>query len=410
MHRLPYIFFLFPWLILHAQQPTLEKVVLFGNSRTKTHIILRELKSSVGKPLLDETLFTDRAWLLRQDFLRRIEFQIKPGSSSESRVLILVVQEKSGWSVSPIVSNQDIYGWYAGSRFTLHNLLGKRNRLDITLQLGGLQRYELIWSNPWITGKWRLFTAISAYQTTFQYRFKDYPTPFDEKDVGMLATLGKGFGRNAKIGFRGGIEKIWADDEAVTFGSNKTDKLAILEAFTEFDSRDWPLYPKTGFYGISWMRWYNPGLEHPFQRLGFDLRAYTPLFRDNIIAGQTYLDIARGNLPVYKRIHIGGGRTIRGYSTGSLSGENLFLISAEYRFPIFYVRNPLAGIHVGYAGVLFFDSAATWYGDQSFGFDKFNSSAGIGIHLIWDNFVLRAEYGYRGKAFGFINIGSGVKF
>ena len=82
----------------------------------------------------------------------------------------------------------------------------------------------------------------------------------------------------------------------------------------------------------------------------------------------------------------------------------------EYRIPILYERNPLAGMHGGYACVLFFDTANTWFGDETFTMTRFQSSAGLGFHAIWDDLVIRVEYGYRGKGFGFLNVGSGIKF
>jgi len=399
-----------PLMAVQGQPPTLEKVAVFGNTRTKTHVILREIKTKEGEPISQRLLLDDRAWLLRQDFLKRIEFQIKPGSTQKQRVLILVIQEKSAWSVSPILSNKDIFGWYAGARITRHNAWGRRNQIDVKVQLGSIQDFRLTYANPWLGGKLRLFTEVDVYQTSFRYKFRDYENDFIEHDMGVVWTLGRTLGRQVRVGTRACIERIWTDDSNVTLSGTHSDDLIQLEPFVCLDSRDWPLYPKTGFYLHSWLRWYAPFQNHRFRRAGIDFRLYTPAHHDNIIAFQASLQLSDGPVPVYKRLHLGGSHLLRGYKTDALAGENSLLISAEYRFPILYERNPLAGIHAGYTGVLFVDVGSAWFQHETFSPRMFRGSVGFGVHFIWDQWVLRAEYGNRGKGWGFINMGTGIKF
>ena len=397
-------------LYLYAQPSILEKVVVFGNRHTKDHVILRELEAKEGESFSDQMLLEDRVWLLRQDFLKRIEFLIKSGSLENSHMLIILVQEKGTWSASPILSNKDIFGWYAGTRLTTHNLWGRRNRIDATFQFGGIQHFGLSYMNPWLAGRLQLFTELDLYHTSFRYAFNDYGNHFDERDLGAAITLGRRFGRRLQLGVRMGIENIWVGNSKVTLSDNHEDDLSRLGACVRFDSRDWPLYPKIGIYLQSWTDWYSQSREYPFRRTGIDFRWYAPVYNDNILAFQTYIELSHGNVPVYKRLHLGGGKTIRGYDEGALAGESTFLASLEYRFPILYERNPLAGIHVGYAGVLFVDVASAWFQYQSLKPDMFRGAVGFGIHVIWDHWVLRAEYGNRGMGWGFINFGTGVKF
>ncbi len=407
---LVHILLLIPSFSLRGQPPLLEEISVYGNTRTKDHIILQELTLREGKPLSESLLLKDRAWLLRQDFLKRIEFQIKPGSTPNRCLLLLIIQEKGTWSVSPILSNNDLFGWYTGVKMTKHNLWGRLNRIDATLQVGGLRKFSLSWSNPWFAGKLHLFARLDLYHTAFRYLYGDYLPHFDEKEYGALLTLGKGIGRKLKLGIRTGMEHIWVEDDAVTPSGTPTDNIPILESFVTFDSRDWPLYPRTGLYLHSWTRWFGLFQTDRFHRTGLDIRFYAPIYHENILTVQTSVQISRRNVPIYKRIHLGGGRTIRGYSTGSLAGENSILTSLEYRFPIFYERNPLAGINVGYAGVLFIDGAVTWFQHQPLKFNMLRGSVGLGIHVIWDHWVLRVEYGNHGEGWGFINLGTGIKF
>jgi len=147
-----------------------------------------------------------------------------------------------------------------------------------------------------------------------------------------------------------------------------------------------------------------------YQRWDFDMRWYIPVFQSNILAVQSHVVLSNGDVPIYKRLHVGGSKTIRGYPTGFMAGENIFLASMEYRFPVLYERNPLSGIHAGWAGVLFIDMGTAWYSHENPGLDAVRLSVGFGVHLIWDRWVLHGEYGTHGEGWGFINAGTGIKF
>ena len=392
------------------QLPTLEKIVVYGNVKTRSPVLLRELNIREGSPFTEDRIREERAWFLRQDLFKRIEFQLKAGSAQDRRILMLIVQEKGTWSFSPILSNQDVYGWYAGGKVAATNMWGSRNRIETTIQLGGYRQYALAWSNPWILGKLRMFADLVFYHTAFRYRFQDHPASFEETDTGMTLSLGKSFGRRFQLGMRLGWEEVYVGDPSVTVTGGNTDRIHILEPFVRYDSRDWPLYPRKGIYLHSSYRLYSVQNQQRFYRFFVDGRLFTPTYRENILAIQVSAELSMEAIPVYKRIHIGGGRTIRGFSAGDLSGENSLLVSAEYRIPIFYIRNPLAGVHVGYAAVLFSDIAAAWYQSENLSSDMVHGAYGVGIHIIWDHWVLRFEYGYRGAGWGFINVGSGIKF
>ncbi|MBN2031211.1 BamA/TamA family outer membrane protein [bacterium] len=412
MKRFIVIIFIFvPIFTLESQLAQLEKIVLYGNTKTDDNVILRELQLKERDLFSDTHLLYDRAWLIRQGYFKRVEYQLKPGSTDQQRILMIIVQEKGSWSVSPVLSNNDLFGWYVGGRIVRNHLAGKRNQMGISFQIGGVNQFVLSWGNPWIGDRLRLFAEMELSYTAFRYLYGDYDmTPFHLQKTEMKMTLGRQFNRELKIGIGTGIERFGVTDPNVTFSGGRVDWLSHAEPFIQFDSRDWPLYPQKGLFIQVWSTWYGIFQHRRFQYHGMDFRFYSPLYHDNVLAMQTTFEFSRGEIPVYKRIHLGGGRTIRGYSTGSLPGENSFLMSLEYRVPILYERNPLAGVHVGYAGVLFVDTATTWYQNQTMRNDMIRLSVGLGVHVIWDHWIFRAEYGNHGSGWGFVNLGSGIKF
>jgi outer membrane protein insertion porin family len=393
-----------------GEQFQLEKIALYGNIRTKNGVILRELHVRKGKSFTDADLNKDRSWLLRLDFLKRIEFQRKPGHTSNNQMVMLIVQEEDPWFFTPILETSHPFGWIGGLKWTVPNFRGRREKIQLLMELGGINRGLFFWSNPWFGGKLRLFTSICLQQRIFKYTYHDMDTAFHEKETSCSWTIGRNFGRIFQSGFRSHYQQFWTDFPSIMISSNSTDNLLSTELFTEVDTRDWPLYPKTGLYLQSWMRWVYHDRNALFRRTGIECRGYVPIFRDNILAAQFAGQWSDGTVPVYQRIHLGGGETIRGYSKGSLAGENSLMASIEYRFPIFYERNPLAGIHIGYTGVLFLDTGMAWYQNEKPRWNKLHGSAGLGIHFILDHWVIRGEYGHQGKGWGFINTGTSVKF
>jgi outer membrane protein assembly factor BamA len=238
MRLLLYIFCFLPSLLVYSQNPTIEKITLYGNNRTKDHTILRELILQEGKTFSSDLLQKDRTWLLRQGFLKRIEFLTKVGSTKDQRILIMVVQEKGTWSVSPILSNNDLFGWYSGIHLSTHNLWGRRNHMVATFQIGGYQKLAFLWEYPWFAGKLHLFTQFNIYHLSFRYLYGDFFPHFDETDTGIKFALGKGIGRKWKIGIRCGMEQIWVRDPSVTFSGTHKDNISLLETFAVLDTRD----------------------------------------------------------------------------------------------------------------------------------------------------------------------------
>jgi outer membrane protein assembly factor BamA len=393
-----------------GQTHYLEKIDIYGNNRTHSQVILQELDLNSGKALTDSLLRMERAWLLRLDFLKRIEFQVRPGSSLDRLMLMVVVQEKDIISVSPIFEIKEVYGWFAGTRIKVRNFLGRRNLLELLLHVGDYQQYGFSWCHPRFGGCLSLFAGLELNYQQFRYGFKDYHNTFTEKDTRIKGILGKTWHRKTRTGLSGGNERIWVEDPAVTFSSSHSDHLWFIGPFFEFDSRDWPFYPGKGVYLKTWFNYYRFSKAQLFQQTGMDFRCFLSMFRKNIVAFQSYLSLSIGDIPIYKRVHLGGGSTLRGYSTGALCGENSFLGSFEYRFPLVYEGNPLAGLHAGYSGFFFVDVAGAWFQEQPINMDLIRASAGVGVYFIWDHWVFRAEYGYNGRSWGFANVGTGVKF
>jgi len=403
-----YLFIFLPY-ILHADIPILQKIALFGNKTTQSVVIMRELLIQPGYPVTDSLLVSDRAWLIRSNFLDKIDFQLKPGLNKNECNLLIVIKEKHHWSFSPSFHSDDLFGMVGGGTLKLRNLWGYRQELSMKIETGGKKRAVFSWLNPWFAGSWRFFSSMDLYIKKMQYPYQDYPVKFNEMMWGVELKAGKQIGRHIQYGLRTTWEKIRTDLSHATLSGQNMDQPVSAGLFFNIDTRDWPAYPRHGYFFHASMN--NTNISgHQYQHTILNLRNYFPVKRSDILAMQWFIQGFHGQIPVYQRLHIGGGETVRGIPTGTLAGDWMAMANVEYRFPIMYERNFQEHLHVGYAGILFIDLGSAWFSKNAWTLQNCRSSAGIGVHAIWDQYVVRGEYGTRGKGWGFINIGTSVHF
>jgi outer membrane protein assembly factor BamA len=141
-----------------------------------------------------------------------------------------------------------------------------------------------------------------------------------------------------------------------------------------------------------------------------DIRHFVPRGRGACLAFQAAAMVSHGDVPVYKRLHVGGSQMLRGVPSGWIAGDNACLASTELRFPLLMEREVLGCDFSGTFGVVFCDAAAVWFPREWPDGIRTRLSAGMGLHFLWDGIVLRAECGALSDGRLFFTSSSGVKF
>lgn len=388
-----------------AQEPRLGKIAVYGNTRTRSSVIVREFNLKPEERLTEPVLKRERQWLLRLDNWKKVEFQLKP-SADAGKDLVVVVEERGNWGIYPLLSNDYRFGWRGGFRLRRRNLWGLRHEAEITAELGGIDKLLLDYRIPWWAKRWRLFTGLSFRRTSFLYQYPDVEEPFPFRETVLLAVTGKQFGRSLRIGAAAGVTETEPSPESSRPAG--PERFIRWEGFLELDTRDWPRYPRSGVYSRFW-HLQMESESNFFRKTGMEARLYTPLFYRNCLAVHAWAEWAHQPLPLTHRLRLGGGNSIRGYHLGDLSGDSGSFISTEYRIPVAFEGNPLAGIHAGYSVVLFMDTGSAWPANQALSKTRWVRASGAGLHFLWDKWLLRLEYGRRHHG-GFINVATGVKF
>jgi outer membrane protein insertion porin family len=410
MKRIPGIVLLLSIFFLETRGDVLDRTVVFGNVRTRDGVILREFRLKTGRPFTGPQMSKEKDWLLRLNRFRRVEIETRPAGLQDRKIMMVVVQEKSPWSFDPILSYDKPFGWIAGVRVSYNNLFGRQQRVAAQVQLGAVNHFVLSWQEPWFLGPARLFAETEMHLRRFRNVYGDHPAPFDEEDTGCSLSAGKQWGRHVRTGWTAGWEAVDVSDPAANASGKNREETVATGPFLLIDSRDWPAYPFSGCFVRLWRFQNTVASKNSFSRSGFDTRFFARIFTRHVIAFQAAGEISQGTVPVVRRLHIGGGKTLRGLSNGSLSGDNAVFSSLEYRVPVLFEKHEDTGFRFGYMAVFFADMGAAWDQDQVFKREWLRGSFGFGFHGILDRLVLRLEWGTRGKGAGFISTGTGVKF
>lgn len=119
-----------------------------------------------------------------------------------------------------------------------------------------------------------------------------------------------------------------------------------------FDNQDYPYYPTKGFdisirpkFNTSWL-----GSENEYTDTDYDLKYYTPLAQNQVLAFSVNGGFATGDVPFDGYQNYGVRNSLRGYTTGKYKGKNMVAAQAEYRWN-FYKR---------WGAVAFAGSGSVW--------------------------------------------------
>jgi outer membrane protein assembly factor BamA len=141
-----------------------------------------------------------------------------------------------------------------------------------------------------------------------------------------------------------------------------------------YDTRDNIFSTHTGIYAKfkSMLYGHATGSSFAFNRYDIDLRKFIPVFETHTIALQALVELVRGTEPFYTMAQLGGDVNTRGYFQGRFRDNDMAVLQAEYRLPLFW--------RFGFAA---FGSA----GEVAGSLDRFNMSGvkysiGAGIRFL----------------------------
>lgn len=344
-----------------------------GNTRTKDHVIRREL------PLKPEDNFSSIELEVAQKRLKNLNYfepvSVTPAPSTRQGyrdVNIEVAEKRTGSltfgvgfsTIESVVffanvtqSNFDIYDWSSfsggGQRFSIETRLGDET-----------QNASISWTEPWFLEQ-RLALGVRVFYDRSTY-YSDYYT---QQDFGTAVSISKSVGTDSSVKAEYSIQEIMIDANygAPLYFSHQDGsylKSGINLSYT-YDTRDafvlprkgGKIEPKVGFNGL--------GGDVNTYTLGISANKYWNLKWDTIFsingeintinAWKNTDDIAGKNnpysrdVPVFDRLYLGGPLNMRGfkyrnvapyidgiYGSGNetMGGKSSAFVQFEYTIPI----------------------------------------------------------------------------
>jgi len=274
---------------------------------------------------------------------------------------------------------------------------------------------RVTWENPWITGN-RLGAGVRANYQSYRYVYEDFDGIFAGARIttsGFALSAFHGFAPRSRVYFQAGYQWTRGDQDGITIDPDG-DRFPVLELGAEWDRRRSPSYPFHGTYALAIARTAGPFDDlYGIVEGVLDARAFHALTDEIVVAGHTVLAVRDGrNIPIYRRQHIGGGKTLRGWEYGTFNANNSFIAGVELRAPVNFSRDvPLEDVLIGIEVHAFADTGIAWERASQFAADGFNGGAGIGVSILNRQVQgLRLDYGWRRNSSGLFHVEIGLMF
>ncbi|MCH8510134.1 MAG: outer membrane protein assembly factor BamA [Kiritimatiellae bacterium] len=392
---------------------TVRNVVVRGNTRTKDHVLRRELLVAPGDTLNEVRVRNSAARLRNLGFFDSVNQAILPTEDpSVYDVEFDVAEGRSGQflagagfsSIDSVVGfvelTQGNFDLTDPPRFT-----GGGEKLQIRLQLGTRRRdAEISYSKPWVFDRRMTFTT-SAFQNERRFLSDDY----NQRNTGVSMGLRKGLPGFWRAGVTYRLENIDVFDvsedaaEIIKIEEGKNYRSGLDFSLTR-DTRNHVWNPtrggrvvlNSGFTG-------GPlGFDTDIYDLGVRSSYFYPVVWDHVLNlhgwAQTvdfYGDSDRG--PIFDRQFLGGARSIRGFRFREVSpvdedgneigGQTALAATIEYPIPLSEM----------FRYALFYDWGVVNSDAYDVSIDDVNSSFGMGLRIDMPGFPLRFDYSWQDR-------------
>ncbi len=363
----------------------LESITLSGNETTKDYVVLREIRSQIGKPLNKNILGKDIRRVFNLGYFAEVNPVFNPGTQPDKVALVIEIKEGRTNTINFGGGYGEREGWFGFTDLAINNLMGTGQALMLRGQMGQeLNSYQFKYQNPWFIperlGEKTNFTGRLWYTIGRDI----YSTRQDEIHQGWDLSFGKSMPNHEEV------------MGSVTFGSEKVRPYltASFEAYQadtlgltlSYDTRDFWMNPKEGMF-ISFVNTMGithfPSRESGFVKYGLDNNFYIPTFENQVFAFHIGGGIGLGNVPIGEVYWVGGENTVRGYNPfEAKTGTKKVLVNLEYRITF----------NETFQGVFFYDWGNAW----TSGFiapSDFLSGWGPGIRLNTPMGPIRLDYG-----------------
>ena len=392
-------------------EPLVREVIIQGNTKTKTEVIRREIKLKEGD-IFNVIHFRHQLGKLQglgyfEDV--NVAFDVPP-EADDKVDLVITVKEKRTASIGVNLAYGTESGMSGGLTYGDTNMFGRGYNFEIGFNEGDEASYWLTFASPYMDSRtyaWRVGVRYRTYDDRYYYRQGRRQFEFDEKSLMFYAGIGKKFGnedwswfltlRHEKTDYSDVHNAIpgYVDDITMWDGTNQTVELQFM-----WDKRDpYKPYPSGFVWDVNLEQALEVlGGEYSYLKYWMQARFYASLNKaltgifdtdgswteDNPLLFAARLRIGsatQDELPAFARYSLGGMNTLRGYSSRSFEGSNMYLGNFELRVPVSSMFSIVAFYDVGNS-----DTTMDW--------SNYHDDYGFGVRVKTPFGTLRVDYAH----------------
>ncbi|MCS6830204.1 MAG: BamA/TamA family outer membrane protein [bacterium] len=413
---------------LPLKEVKVEAVKVTGLRKTRERVVLREMRYTRPGALYNlEQIQKDLQRVYNTELFEDISYRAEIGSDlSKVVVTVNVAERRTGlFSVGAAYNNRQQLVGFLEMFETNFWVFGQT--VGIRLERGGpanANNYEINFAEPWLDRR-NTSLSFSVFDKTL-YRFSrglftsepgtiGDEDRYDERRRGGIVTLSRPLSESTRayVGLRS--ESVRTNNPSVLPSEifiKQDGTVSALSLRLTHNTRDVDFDPASGGFDSFAIETALADLKDigtaisggfvgraNFSKISIDLRRYfSPqgrrralADRRHVFAVRLYAGKAFGKLPFFEQFFLGGAESLRGYPEDRFWGDNVALLSVEYRAPL--AQNLV--------GVLFVDVGDAWggrYGTIN-DFTQHSSfkpqvGAGIGIRVRTPIGPLRLDYGF----------------
>ena len=387
-------------LTIRINEGIVEDIQVKGNSKTKTHVVVREMRIKKGQPFNTRDARRSMQKLYNLGFFEDVNLKLIPGRQPGGTVVeVVIVEQKTGtFSIGGGYSASD--GLVGIITVGDKNFRGTGDTVQVHWEFGGKTsttgNYSLSYKRPWIDNK-ETSLGFTVYNMINQYaEFKpdgDELSTYDRRYSGFDVTLGRPVNdylshfitlknrRDKYVEWVSGVNYQTDPDYSNYIKDNFGLTRSIILSRV-FDSRDSNTNPSEGARYSLAAELAGLGGDFTFNKYTLEARRYWKVGKTQVVAARGMMGYGTGAIPAMQKFSVGGMDTLRGYRDEQFKGNRMFASTIEYRFPI--ARRVQAA--------LFADIGNAWQSD-SFEFIKdLKTGIGMGIRLVTPFGPVRVDY------------------
>ncbi|MGM0541262.1 MAG: outer membrane protein assembly factor BamA [Pseudomonadota bacterium] len=381
----------------------IRRVVLEGNTRTRDHVIRREMRQLESSPYSLKQVRQSKSRLNRLGFFKTAEVETKRVSADEVDLVVKVEEQPTG-SFTAGVGYSQLDGVSFNLGVAERNFIGSGNKLDLSLATSASRKTADIGiTNPYFTddgvslGGGFYLSEINADELNIA----DYTT----NNMGVRASLGYPLSEydSLNYGLKLDSQELVCSDTFVVCNDHvnlygKDTASAIFSMGWNYNSTNAFYFPSKGQKTRLSMETVVPGSSDvSYYKIYADETWYYPLTKNLSLKLKGALAYGDGfgeltGLPFYQRFYAGGIGSVRGFEPNSLGGnydlatdgsdrpkggDVKVATTAAILLPVPFIEDS-SNIRIS----LFVDAGNVFTGTENVELGELRSAAGIGVSWI----------------------------